>query len=348
MRWILAFAFFILAPGAVSGAAAAEVKFEIVRHAPPHPLLALFADGDQVVVKLATPQGPAFSELTLRDAALKLRVMPDYQEKMPQIRGDMLPDGVVTMGHRDITDAWLTGPTHRYDHGVLGDAVEATGLRIRSRAGQTLSYTLPKDSVFEDRRVRLADLNGDGGDELLVVRSYLTAGAALAVLRPGLNGLSIVAETAPIGLPHRWLNPAAVADFDGDGRAEIAVVVTPHIGGILKFYELRQDRLRLERLHEEWSANGFSNHAMGSRIQAMAAVVDWGDGPILHLPNARRSGLRQVYFADGGFRIRDLASHRWPIVTALVAADVDRDGWREVFYGLNNGELLAVRRISRP
>ncbi len=348
MRWILAFAVLISAPGVVSGAAAAEVKFEIVRHAPPHPLLALFADGDQVVVKLAAPQGPAFSELTLRDGALKLHAMPDYQEKTPQIRADMLPDGIVTLGHRDITDAWLTGPTRRYDHGVLGDAVEATGLRIRSRAGQTLSYTLPEDSVFEDRRVRLADLNGDGGDELLVVRSYLTAGAALSVLRPGVNGLAIVAETAPIGVPHRWLNPAAVADFDGDGRVEIAVVVTPHIGGVLKIYELHQDRLRFERLYLEWSANGFSNHAMGSRIQAMSAVVDWGNGPILHLPNAGRSGLRQVYFADGDLQIRDLASHRWPIVTALVAADVDRDGWQEIIYGLNNGELLAVRRKSRP
>ena len=348
MVWILAFALLITAEGAMADAAAGEKEFEIVRHVPPHPLVALFADGGRVLARLAAPRGPVVRALTMRDGILSLRPMPDYRKATPRSHPDMLPDGIVTKGHGDITAAWLTSPTRRYDHGVLGDAVEASGLRVRNRAGRTLSFTLPKDSVFEDRRVRLADLNGDGGDELLVVRSYLTAGAALAVLRPGADGLALVAETAPIGLPHRWLNPAAVADFDGDGRVEIAIVVTPHIGGILKLYELRRDRLRLERLHQEWSANGFSNHAMGSRIQTMAAVVDWGDGPILHLPNARRSGLPQVFFADGGYQIRDLVRHRWPIVTALVAADLDRDGWKEVIYGLNNGDLMVVRHNSRP
>ncbi|NQV61419.1 MAG: VCBS repeat-containing protein [Alphaproteobacteria bacterium] len=348
MRWtlllVLAFAVFAHAVAARP----AEVRVEILRLMPPHPVAALFVDGDQVMARLATPQGPALWAVTLRAGALSLRAMPDYREATPQRHMDMLPDGIVTLGQRDITAAWLTGPTRRYDHGVLGDAVEASGLRVLNRAGQTLSFTLPKDSVFEDRQVRLADLNGDGGDELLVVRSYLASGAALAVLRPGRNGLALVAETAPIGRPHRWLNPAAAADFDGDGQVEIAVVVTPHIGGILKIYELRQGRLRLERLSEEWSANGFSNHAIGSPVQAMAAVVDWGGGPILHLPNARRSGLRQVYFAHGGYKTRDLANHRWPIVTALVAADMDQDGWKEVIYGLGNGELMAVRRYSAP
>ncbi|MDA1100087.1 MAG: FG-GAP-like repeat-containing protein [Proteobacteria bacterium] len=349
MRWISAFAFLITAHAAISAApAAGRIETEILRHEPSHPVLALFAEGDQVIAKLATPQGPAYRALTLQDGTLGLRAIPDYRAEEPRRRPDMLPDGIVTLGQRNITAAWLTGPTRRYDHGVLGDAVEASGLRVQNRAGQTLSFTLSAESVFEDRQVRLADLNGDGGDELLVVRSYLNAGAALAVLRPGVNGLAVVAETAPIGLPHRWLNPAAVADFDGDGRVEIAVVVTPHIGGVLKLYELRQNRLRLERLHEEWSANGFSNHVSGSRIQAMAAVVDWGEGPVLHLPNAQRNGLRQVYFADGGYQIHNLANHQWPIVTAVIAADLDGDGRQEVIYGLDNGDLLAVRRYSRP
>lgn len=346
MRWVITL--LLLVTAQVNPASAADNGAAIIRHAPLQPLAALFMDGDRVIAELTTPRGPAYGALMLRDGVVSLIKLADYEKRMPPRRADMLPDGIIADGHNDIASAWLTDPTLRYDHGVLGDAVEASGIRARGRDGRILTFSLPNDSVFEDREVRLVDLNGDGGDELLVVRSYLTAGAALAVLRPGPNGLLLVAETAPIGLPHRWLNPAAVADFDGDGWVEIAVVVTPHIGGILKFYELRQSRLRLERLEEIWSANGFSNHAMGSRLQAMAAVVDWGKGPILHLPDAQRRGLRQVYFAKGRYQVRDAASHDAPIVTDLIAADLDQDGWKEVIYGLGNGELVIVRRPAGP
>ena len=76
----------------------------------------------------------------------------------------------------------------------------------------------------------------------------------------------------------------------------------------------------------------------------MAAVVDWGKGAILPLPDADRRGLRQVFFADGRYQTRDLASHNSSIVTALTAAGLDQDGWKEVIYGLGNGELIIVRR----
>jgi len=74
----------------------------------------------------------------------------------------------------------------------------------------------------------------------------------------------------------------------------------------------------------------------------------WGKGQVLHLPNARRTGLRQVFFKDGGYRIRDLARHERHIVTALFAADLDEDGWKEVVYGLGNGELVILRRSPAP
>ncbi len=345
-RWWRPILLLLACPGYTAAGAAGDM----LRYQPAHPVSALSADGGRIIARLETPKGPEFFKLLLSGGKVHLSLLPGYRQPAVARRDDILPDGVVSRGQRDIDAAWLTGPTRRYDHGVLGDAIEASGVRVQMRDGRILSFTLPMDSVFEDRRVRLVDLDGDGGDELLVVRSYLAAGAALAVLRPGSDALAVVAETAPIGLPHRWLNPAAVADFDGDGRLEAALVVTPHIGGILKLFELRKSGLGSERLAEEWSAPGFSNHAMGSPIQAMAALVNWGKGwgrgPVLHLPNARRTGLRQVFFTDGGYRIRDLPRHERHIVTSLIAADLDADGWKEVVYGLDNGELMIQRRPS--
>ena len=38
-------------------------------------------------------------------------------------------------GKHDIARAWLAEPTTRYDHGILGDAIEASSLVIERRDG---------------------------------------------------------------------------------------------------------------------------------------------------------------------------------------------------------------------
>ncbi|MGB0630939.1 MAG: hypothetical protein ACPGRZ_09605, partial [Alphaproteobacteria bacterium] len=78
--------------------------------------------------------------------------------------GNALPDGLVAVSSRgDIAAAWYTEPTTRYGHAVLGDAIEAGGLRIRTRDGDVLDYALPQTEVFEDRAPRLADLDAGRG-----------------------------------------------------------------------------------------------------------------------------------------------------------------------------------------
>lgn len=253
---------------------------------------------------------------------------------------DILVDGEVTYGRADIARAWLTDPTERYRHGVLGDAIEAGGLALEGSDGRIARYKLDAGSVFEDRRVRLLDLDGDGRDEAIVVQSYLDAGAALAVF--GLDGSNVafLSEVPAIGRANRWLNPVGAADFDGDGQTEVAFVETPHIGGRLRLFEFR-DR----KLHEDHAAHGFSNHAIGSREQSQAAVHDWtGDGvPDIAVPDARRSTIRFITFAGGDFREFDAVVHRQPIVTAVRPAVLDTSGTVYPVYGLADGALVAVR-----
>ncbi|MCB1476925.1 MAG: VCBS repeat-containing protein [Rhodobiaceae bacterium] len=203
-----------------------------------------------------------------------------------------LPDGgTARAGGSGIVAAWYEDPTSRYDHGILGDAIEAGTLVARDSKGNSHAIVLPESEVFEDITPRLADLDGDGNAEVIAIRSSLSAGASLAIygLRDG--KLQMVAATPFIGRAHRWICPAGIADFDGDGRVEIALVATPHIGGTLEFWRLRGSGLsRIAAL------GGFSNHTIGSRNLAEAATGDVdGDGvPELVLPDATRTSLAAV------------------------------------------------------
>ncbi len=101
---------------------------------------------------------------------------------------------------------------------------------------------LPQTRVFEDITPRLADLDGDGRNEVVAIRTDVSAGAAVAVYHMVDGKLKERAATAPLRLANRWLSLAAIADFRGDGRRQIAVVKTPHIGGILEILALRGGR----------------------------------------------------------------------------------------------------------
>jgi hypothetical protein len=254
----------------------------------------------------------------------------------PERRPDLIPDGRVARGTRDIAAAWLALPTTRYGHGALGDRIEAEALRVERRDGSVAELRLGPDSVFEDLEPRLADLDGDGRDEIVVVRSYLAEGAAVAVYRLDGERLALVAESPPIGRPNRWLNPIGIADFDGDGRTEIAVVETPHIGGILVIYDLDGGRLV-----ERGRLAGFSNHASGTTVLAMAAVLTGGAaGATIVLPGADRRSLEAVGFAGGRF------ARHWsvglPLAVATAIVPVDLGGGTELVLGLADGTIVAV------
>jgi len=253
---------------------------------------------------------------------------------------DMLYDAEPSV-IENTTFAMLIGPVEDYRHAILGDPIEASGFcALDLWSGEAATLSLAPGSVFEDLRVRLVDLTGDGRAEFVVVRSYLDRGAALAVYHLVEGRIEPLAETPAIGIANRWLNPAGAADFDGDGRVEIAYVETPHIGGTLKVWELADGKLR-----QEQAAEGFSNHAIGSRELDLAAVLDWNaDGtPDLALPDAARRSLRIVTFAGGSFAELGALPQDAEIVTAILATDLDADGRPELLYGLEDGRLMLAR-----
>lgn len=140
----------------------------------------------------------------------------------------------------EIVSARYDDPTTRYDHGVLGDAIEYGALEMRLRDGRKLRVTLPEDRVFEDVAPRLADLDHDGAPEVIAIESSLAKGARLAIY--GEAGL--IAATPFIGRPNRWLAPLGAADLDGDGAVEVAYIDRPHLARMLRVWRFQDGTLQ--------------------------------------------------------------------------------------------------------
>lgn len=151
-----------------------------------------------------------------------------------------------------------TGGPVGYDHAILGDTPE---WREITYMGRSFSF---ETGFIEDTAPRMADVNGDGVPEAIVVHSVAGLGARLVVL--ALPDLRIMSATAHIGTHHRWMGFAGTGDFDGDGRVEIAYVDRPHLAQELVFLRLDQGRLiEVDR------QSGLTNHRIGHEaIQSVA------------------------------------------------------------------------------
>jgi len=197
-------------------------------------------------------------------------------------------------GKGAIAVAYFSSPTRRYDHGILGDKIEAAGLTVVLEDGSALVYTLPSNRVFEDLQPRLVDLDGDGTKEIVVVESDIENGASLAVYGLKNGAIEKIASTPFIGHTHRWLNPLGTGNFNGDSVTDLALVLTPHIGGILQLYSYTPPRLTLYA-----QKSGVSTHSIGSTSLGMGRVVKGEKKDLILAPNQRHNALLLLEWVNG-------------------------------------------------
>ena len=294
------------------------------------------------VAFLVTSAGSLFAQERWNASLLDGSSVPDsIVAETRQIAPYGLPDGLIEThgGNGDIAAAWYAVPTTRYGHGILGDAVEASTLMVKTRGGITLSLSLPATEVFEDRYPRLADLDGDGKIEVIAIRSSISFGASVTVYGLAENTLVQKASTGFIGRANRWLNIAGIASFRGTRVKEIAFVKTPHIGGTLFIYEYGKGGLK-----PVGSLSGFSNHIIGSTELRLSAVADInGDGRLdLALPSDDRRTLRIV-----GFRKNVLTEFASAGVSARINKAIAVKGsdlGTRFIVGLENAEVYEIHR----
>lgn len=217
--------------------------------------------------------------------------------------------GFAAAAQGQITSARYSEPTKRYDHAILGDAVEYGALSLLMSDGTRRRIVLPETRVFEDIAPRLVDLDGDGAPEAIVVETDLTLGARLAVY--GAEGL--IAATPFIGRTHRWLAPIGATDLDGDGLSEIAYIDRPHLARLLRVW-----RFRAGRLEPVAETGGLTNHRIGDG-QISGGIRDCGTGPEIVTANADWSRLMATRLADGNLVSRDIGPLQNPgsFTTAL-------------------------------
>ena len=276
----------------------------------------------------------------LRMSGGQLVIDPAQPDERPTLPKNALPDAEIATSMNGLT-AWLSDPTTRYAHAVLGDDIEAGSLSVRYSDGSVKKLVLHEDEVFEDRYPRFYDINGDDRDEILVVRSSQFGGAALVVVDPGSadgDGSEIIAAADEIGLANRWLNPLGAADVDGDGRTELLVVVMPHLLGLLGVYEMKDTTLVPEQ-----GQPGFSNHGYGSYELALSALADMdGDGiSDAILPDARRRELRVVRFTRGAPEVIARYPAGGSIEHRVLTYDLDGDGALEVITATSKDHIVV-------
>lgn len=236
-----------------------------------HPVIVQTADGSSTLVVI-------FADGTLalwRESGDVLRMAVNA---LPDAR--ILQDGSGRI-------ALYTEPSTAYGHGVLGDAIEPRQVSIISVYTGEVLATLAADkgdpgAVFEGIAPIWADLDGDGERDMITTTSDAQIGARIVV--------KTVSGPA-IGRGFRWRHQIAVAPFGPQGELELADVLTPHIGGVVEFFQFDGESVTTVA-----SLNGFTSHSIGSRNLDLAAAGDFdGNGQVeLLVPSLDMSELSAI------------------------------------------------------
>ena len=248
-----------------------------------------------------------------------------------------LPDARIVRG-ADGTLAALSDPTLRYEHGVLGDAVEADGMtliRPQGDAGfESGSITPASGGVFEQIAPLWFEFPGIDEELLAVTESTPELATRVSVYRA--DG-SLAAAGPFIGETMKWRHLIAAGPFGPNGEIELVDTLTPHIGGTIEFYRPDFDTGSLDIVANQ---TGYTSHRIYTRNMDTARAGDLdGDGRWeLLVPNDSYTGLGAIRRTQDGSEVAWTLPADGTIVTNLVSA-TDSEGRAQIAAGRQDGVL---------
>lgn len=289
--------------------------------------------------------------LTLSEG--KVRASPLEPETIEGFAAAETPRGAVPGSRRAAAGAviaYLSGPV-RSASGVTG---QAAGLTIRERQPLAMSaepqpvpiatatVTPGADRLFAARPPRILSL--DGRPHVLAVLAEDKAGStgrtsALARVSKDASGRWTIAATSPSqsgdGPDGAPLAMAAIADFGGTGRPQIAALRAPDGAGVLQLWAIEGGALTLVR-----EAPGYAGARGPDESDLAAALAPAASGPAeLALPVGDRTALALVSFEGG---IRERARFALPAPAAHGVAALGRGEGARILVGLADGRIAVV------
>ncbi|ANU21872.1 hypothetical protein [Planococcus donghaensis] len=220
------------------------------------------------------------------------------EQELERLAINALPDSNLLVGDKNQVLV-LTQPSTRYDHGILGDQIEATGFAIidGDKKEVVQETSVPQKDVIESLKPIWVDWDQNGTKEIILTLSNDQEGARLVLYDEAGKQL---AEGEPLGQSHRWRHALTVEAFHSTDKLELAEITTPHIGGNLQFIEWDQENKRLKVVA---SGSEYSTHSIGSKNLDMHTSVDSNsDGQIeLWVPSQRKDELIGIQRTAEGF-----------------------------------------------
>ncbi len=215
--------------------------------------------------------------------------------EVDRLAANALPDGRLLVDENGRV-LFLSDPTERYNHGVLGDEYEAGSITLLGTDpdfGPINRIEIPSPGVMEGLAPIWVDLDGDGTREILVTVSDADQGARL-VLYSEMG--EILAQGPAAGQGFRWRHQLAAVPLDGGPELAVFDILRPHLDGLFEAYHWRGDFLTVMDY-----IPGYSSHNLGSRNldQTLSGDLD-GDGLLeVVVPNQDGTSLSGLFYRGG-------------------------------------------------